>query len=132
MPFGLTNAPAIFQALVNDVLRDFLNHSVFMYLDDILIFSHSLQDHIVHVRQLLQRLWENKLFKSEKCEFHAPPVSYLGYILEKGQMKANPLKIQAVTDWPPPQSRKQLQRFLGFELLPTFHQKLQPGSDPAN
>ena len=129
MPFRLTNASAIFQALVNDVLRDFLNHSVFVYLDNILIFSHSLKEHIVHVRQVLQRLWENK-FLRVKSGFHAPSVSFLGYILEKGQVKADPLNIQAVTDWPPPQSHKQLQRFLGFELLPTLHQKAQPGSDP--
>ena len=107
MPLGLTNAPAIFQAMVNDVLRDMLNHSVFVYVDDILIFSHSLEEHIVHVRQVLQRLWENKLFvKSEKCEFHVSSVSFLGYILENGQLRTDPAKIQAVTDWPPPQTRK--------------------------
>lgn len=58
MPFGLTNAPAVFQALVNDVLRDFLNVFVFVYLDDILIFSRSLEEHQVHVRSVLQRLLE--------------------------------------------------------------------------
>ena len=72
MPFGLTNAPAVFQALVNDVLRDFLNRFVFVYLDDILIFSKTQSEHIFHVRQVLQRLMENKLFvKAEKCEFHS-------------------------------------------------------------
>ncbi len=54
MPFGLTNAPAVFQALINDVLRDFLNRFVFVYLDDILIFSQTLSEHQVHIHQVLQ------------------------------------------------------------------------------
>jgi len=97
MPFGLTNAPAVFQALVNDVLRDFLNWSVFVYLDDILIFSCNIEEHVQHVRQVLQRLLENKLFvKEEKCEFHFSSVGFLGYILESGQVRVDPGKIQAV------------------------------------
>eukprot|EP00063_Salmo_salar_P095574 XP_014070409.1 PREDICTED: RNA-directed DNA polymerase homolog [Salmo salar] len=68
MHFGLTNAPAVFQALVNDVLRDMLNRFVFVYLDDILVFSRSTQEHVLHVRQVLQCLLENQLFvKAEKC-----------------------------------------------------------------
>ncbi len=83
MRFGLTNAPAVFQALVNDVLRDFLNHFVFVYLGGILIFSKNMSDHVSHVRQVLQWLLENKLFtKAEKCEFHAKTVSFLGYVIE--------------------------------------------------
>lgn len=115
MPFGLTNSPGVFQAMVNDVLRDFLNRFVFVYLDDILIFSPSPEDHVIHVRQVLQRLLENKLYvKAEKCEFHVESISFLGYIIGKGQVKPDPSKIQAVADWPRPDSRKQLQRFLGF------------------
>lgn len=75
MPFGLTNSPAVFQALVNDILKDFINRCAFVYVDDILIFSKSLAEHEVHVRQILQRLLENKLFvKAEKCEFHMDTV----------------------------------------------------------
>uniref|UniRef100_A0A3B3XW38 Gypsy retrotransposon integrase-like protein 1 n=1 Tax=Poecilia mexicana TaxID=48701 RepID=A0A3B3XW38_9TELE len=115
MPFGLMNAPAVFQALVNDVLRDFLNHFVFVYLDDILIFSRSLEEHRRHVRLVLQRLMENLLYvKAEKCEFHASSLTFLGFVLESGQVKSDPAKIQAVLDWPTPSTRKQLQRFLGF------------------
>lgn len=115
MPFGLTNAPAVFQSLVNDVLRDYLNQFVFVYLDDILIFSRSPQEHVLHVRKVLQRLLENKLFiKGEKCEFHVPSVSFLGYIIGNGQVKPDPSKIRAVEHWPHPKNRKQLQRFLGF------------------
>ena len=70
MPFGLTNAPAVFQTLVNDVLGDMINRFVFVYLDDILIFSQDAHSHQVHVPKVLQRLLENRLFvKVEKCEF---------------------------------------------------------------
>jgi len=115
MPFGLTNAPAVFQALVNDVLRDFLNRSVFVYLDDILVCSRNNEEHVQHVRQVLQRLLENKLFvKAEKCEFHVNSVSFLGYIIESGQVRPDPEKIKPVIEWPKPTTVKQLQQFLGF------------------
>ena len=115
MPFGLTNAPAVFQALVNDILRDMLNHFIFVYLDDILIFSRNMEEHVQHVRLVLRRLLENKLFvKAEKCDFHVTSVSFLGFIIEQGQVKTDPAKVQAVAEWPKPTTRKQLQRFLGF------------------
>ena len=115
MPFGLTNAPAVFQSLVNDILRDMLNKFVFVYLDDILIFSKNERDHVHHVQSVLQRLLENSLFvKAEKCEFHAPTVSFLGYVVKQGSIEMDATKVAAVTSWPVPKSRKELQRFLGF------------------
>ena len=115
MPFGLTNAPGVFQALVNDVLRDMLNRFVFVYLDDILIFSKDQAEHELHVSQVLQRLLENKLFvKAEKCEFHASTVSFLGYVISPGQIQMDPAKVSAVAEWPVPTNLKMLQRFLGF------------------
>ena len=113
MPFGLTKAPVVFQSLVNDVLRDMLNRSVFVYLDDILIFSKSVEEHRIHVRQVLQRLLENRL-KAEKCEFHVPSISFLGYIISQGQIEMDPAKVSAVAEWPSPPTRKRLQQFLGF------------------
>lgn len=101
MPFGLTNAPAVFQALINDVLRAMLNRYVFVYLDDILIFSRSLHEHVHHVRTVLQCLLCNNLFvKPEKCEFHVPQVSFLGFVLERGGLQMDPRKTKAVREWP--------------------------------
>ena len=115
MPFGLTNAPAVFQSLVNDVLRDMVNKFLFVYLDDILICSRSLPEHVRHVRSVLQRLLENQLFvKAEKCVFHQPSTSFLGFVVSQRGLEMDPAKVKAVVEWPTPQSRKDLQRFLGF------------------
>ncbi|XP_023806908.1 uncharacterized protein LOC105356774 isoform X2 [Oryzias latipes] len=115
MPFGLTNAPAVFQNLVNDVLGDMINHFVFVYLDDILIFSRSKTEHVQHVRKVLLRLLQNQLYvKAEKCEFHVTTTSFLGLVISEGRVKMDPKKVQAVLEWPKPENRKQLQRFLGF------------------
>ena len=121
MPFGLANAPSVFQAFVNDVLRDMLEKFVFVYIDDILIFSSSLSEHKDHVRQVLQALLEAKLFvKAEKCVFHARTVTFLGFIISEGSVLMDPDKVSAVMNWPVPQSIKEIQRFLGFA---NFYQK---------
>ena len=115
MPFGLTNAPAVFQALVNDVLRDVINLNVFVYLDDILVFSETREEHVAHVRLVLQRLLENRLYaKAEKCEFHRSTVQFLGFVVSRGRIAMDPSKTEAVTSWPTPTNRRELQRFLGF------------------
>ncbi len=115
MPFGLSNSPAVFQALVNDVLRDMVDQFIYVYLDDILIFSSSLQEHVQHVRRVLQRLLENGLFvKAEKCTFHAQSVPFLGFIVSPEGVRMDPDRVKAVVNWPTPDSRKALLRFLGF------------------
>lgn len=108
MPFGLTNVPAVFQNLINDVLRDMLNCFVFVYLDDILIFSKNLQEHHQPIRLVLERLLQNGLF------INAQTFSFLGYIITPGKSNMDPEKVTAVKEWPQPESRKQLQRFQGF------------------
>lgn len=92
-----------------------LNIFVFVYLDDILIFSPDLPTHIQHVRRVLQRLLDNRLFfKSEKCDFHTRSVPFLRYIISDKGVSMDPAKICGVTDWPIPESRVALQLFLGF------------------
>lgn len=107
MPFGL-NAPAVFQCLVNE-LRDLLNRFVFVYLDHILIFSKNREEHVSHVQAVLKHLLHHSLFvKAEKYQFHAESVSF------PGNIQMDPSKVSAVANWPIPESRKQLQRFLRF------------------
>ncbi|XP_071225245.1 uncharacterized protein [Salvelinus alpinus] len=85
-----------------------LNRFVFVYLDDILIFSRSAQEHVLHVQQVPQHLLENQLFVKAK------KISFFGYIIAAGNVQMDPGKVRAVVDWPQPTSRVQLQRFLGF------------------
>jgi hypothetical protein len=84
MPFGLTNAPAVFQYLMNDIFREFLDDFVVCYLGDILIFSKNEKDHEKHVRMVLQKLHDTRLYaKLERCVFHQPQVKFLGYIISR-------------------------------------------------
>ncbi|KAI2655102.1 Transposon Tf2-9 polyprotein [Labeo rohita] len=115
MPFGLCNSPAAFQHLINDVLRDMLGRWCYAYLDDILIYSKTLEEHTQHVRAVLQRLLAHQLYcKLEKCAFHQHSTTFLGFIISAQGVAMDPQKLEAVRSWPLPTSLKQLQRFLGF------------------
>ncbi|MBW0504884.1 hypothetical protein O181_044599 [Austropuccinia psidii MF-1] len=115
MPFGLTNAPASFQNLVNDIF--YALHDVYsvVYLDDIMVFSKSEEEHVTHVSTVLSRLRANNLFaKASKCLFHVSSVEYLGYLVSSEGLKMDQAKVQHILNWPPPRSLKALQSFLGF------------------
>ncbi|KAG1925598.1 hypothetical protein F2P79_025429 [Pimephales promelas] len=115
MPFGLSNSPSVFQAFMNDVFRDMLDRWVIVYIDDILIYSNSLEEHVQHVRSVLQRLIQFHLYaKMEKCEFHQTSISFLGYVISQDGVAMDEKKVRGVVDWPIPQTVKELQRFLGF------------------
>eukprot|EP00833_Pecoramyces_ruminatium_P011005 jgi/Orpsp1_1/1185037/evm.model.c7180000092080.1 len=115
MPFGLTNAPAVFQRFINFVLSDFINDFVVVYLDDILIYSRSLEEHRIHVKKVLGALRENQLtVKLEKCVFHVTEIEFLGHVISGQSIKTDPKKIESVAKWPEPKNLKQVQSFLGF------------------
>ena len=115
MPFGLTNAPAIFQHMMNNIFREFLDDFVVCYLDDILIYSKNPEDHEQHVRLVLQKLRDSGLYaKLEKCMFHKPEVEFLGYIILGKGLSMDPKKIQTILDWSAPSSVRDVQCFLGF------------------
>lgn len=103
MLFGLKNAPAVFQAMINDALRDFLDIFFYVYIDDILIFSPDLESHKKHV-ELVLHVFANQ--QAEKSEFHAKTVFFLGFIIAPGRVQMDPAKVSAVTDWATPDSRK--------------------------
>jgi len=115
MPFGLTNAPASFQHFINDILREFLDDFASAYLDDILIYSESYEDNVVHTRKVLMALDKAGLhLKPEKCEFHLQTVKYLGIVLTPNGIQMDPAKVEAVKDWLVPKHLKDVQAFLGF------------------
>lgn len=115
LPFGLCNAPSTFQRLMNSVLGDAMGEFVLVYLDDILIYSRDWDDHLAHLDQVFAKLQEHKLYaKRSKCEFGLAEVEFLGHLVGRDGVKVDPSKIEAVRDWPPLTSVKDIQSFLGL------------------
>src|SRR5258708_7117381 len=116
MFFGLCNSPVMFQTMMNDILQDFIhNGEAICYMDDILIYSHTLSDHWWIVHQILTTLHKQRLFlKPEKCKFEQKEVEYLGLVISKDHVAIDPTKVHGVTEWPTPMKVKEVQSFLGF------------------
>src|SRR5260221_13621463 len=115
MPFGLTNTPAVFQRFINKVLGNLLDVCVVGYLDDILIYSDSVEQHRDHVREVLRQLQEAGLYMNpKKCSFHMDTVEYLGFILTLTGLHMDPMKVAAIQSWPELRNVRDVQSFLGF------------------
>ncbi|KAI3716247.1 hypothetical protein L6452_23456 [Arctium lappa] len=115
MPFGLTNAPAIFMDLMNRVCRPFLDKSVIVFIDDILVYSKNEEGHEHHLREVLDVLRRERLYaKFSKCDFWLPEVQFLGHIVSKEGVKVDPAKIEAMTNWEPPKNPSEIRSFLGL------------------
>ena len=105
----------MFQNYINDILYDMLNHYVTAYLDDSLIYSRNLEDHVKQVREVLKRLIDAGLqIDIDKCEFHTRKTKYLRLVITPGGIEMDQEKVSAIASWLPPMNRKQLQRFLRF------------------
>ena len=115
IPFGLTNAPATFQRFITDVLREYMDVTCVIYLDDILIFSENEEKHIKHIKQILAKLQEAKLYaKLSKYQFSGKKTEFLEYIIELDGITTDPRKVQAIVEWDTPRNIKDVQSFLGF------------------
>jgi hypothetical protein len=113
--FGLTEALGTFQGAMNVTLAPGLHKFVLVFFDDILIYSKTYAEHLVHIELVFQWLQQDQWFvKLSKCKFAQRSVSYLGHIISKEGIATNPAKIQAVTSWPLPTSVKELRGFLGL------------------
>ena len=115
MPFGLTGAPASFQRFMNDTLRDYLDTFCTAYLDDILIYSKTREEHTRHVCLVLEKLRDAGLFaKLSKCEFAVPETKFLGIIVGRDGLRMDPDKVKTIVDWETPTCVTDVQAFIGF------------------
>ena len=115
MPFRLTNAPASCQRMINEQLHEYLDIFIVAYLDDILIYSKTEEEHIEHIKKVLEKIKIAKLLlKPEKCEFYRQELAFLGFFVGRDGIRMDPAKVEAVLEWPVPTTVKEVQAFLGF------------------
>lgn len=135
MPFGLRNAPATFQRLMDQVLTGLQGIELFVYLDDIVIYARSLEEHAIKFQRLMKRLEEANLsLQPDKCEFLKKEVAYLGHIITENGVRPDPGKIEAVRNYPIPTTRKNIKQFLGLagyyrRFIENFSKIAKPLSD---
>ena len=115
MPYGVTGGPATFQIVMNLILAPLLRKCVVVFIDDILIYSKSWEDHLLHIQEVLSILQQNSFHvKMSKCLFAKQQLSYLGHIVSEQGVATDPSKIASIKDWPQPQNIKELRSFLGM------------------
>jgi hypothetical protein len=115
MSFGLTNTPAVFMDTMNRVFHDYLDQFTVVFIDDILIYSKTSEEHKEHLRKVLERLRSEKLYaKLEKCEFWLDSVSFLGYVISGEGVAVDPEKVKVVVEWTRPTSVFEIRSFLGL------------------
>ncbi|KAJ0735706.1 putative nucleotidyltransferase, Ribonuclease H [Helianthus annuus] len=124
MPFGLSNAPSTFMRVMNQLLRPFIGKFVVVYFDDILIYSASFSDHVVHVRQVLALLRRDRFYAAtKKCVFMTPKVLFLGYVIFGDGIQVDESKVAAVQNWPTPTTITEVRSFHG---LASFYRRFIP------
>ena len=125
MPFGLTNAPAAFMDLMNRVFSDYLDKFVIVFIEDILIYSKNWEEHERHLKLVLTRLCERKLYaKFSKYQFWLEEVAFLGHVVSKDGVSMDPEKIKVVTEWQRSTSVTEIRSFLG---LPGYYRRFVEG-----
>jgi hypothetical protein len=132
MSFGLTNAPAYFMYLMNSVFMPELDKFVVVFIDDILVYSKSEEEHVGHFHVVLQRLREHHLCaKLSKCDFWLKEIKFLGHTISQAGIAVDPDKVQEVMYWKPPTTVRQIQSFLGLagyyrRFIPDFSRIAKP------
>ena len=115
IPFGVANAPTTFQRMMNSIFKDELDAFVLVYLDDILVFSQTLEDHIRHIKTALQKMRDAKFFaRLHKCSFFQEKVEDLGFDASRDGVQLSLEKVRTVVEWPQPQLVKDVRSFLGL------------------
>ena len=115
LPFGLTNAPSTFMAMMQDILREHLDKYCISLLDDILVYSTTLQEHEQHLRRIMNTLRQHKLYvKQSKCELFQSRIEFLGFTIDRNGLNMAEDKVKAILEWPTPKSAKHVKSFLGL------------------
>src|SRR5438309_4261228 len=116
MFFGLTNSLATFQTMMDNIFEELITEGiVVVYLDNILIFTETIDEHREVTQRVLEILQRHKLYlQADKCEFEKTTVEYLGVIIFHNSIAMDPVKIAGITEWPAPMNKKEVQSFLGF------------------
>ena len=115
MPFGLTNAPSTFQSLMNHIFQPFLRRFVFVFFDDILVYSSNWEDHLQHMHTIFQALLHHQLYvKYSKCVFETTSIEYLGHVINQKGVSIDEEKVLCMLKWPYLKSMKKIQGFLGL------------------
>src|SRR6266487_3209359 len=115
MPFGLCNAPATFQRIMNKVLGDSIHKYVMVYLDDVIIYSKSFEEHLRHIEDVLNRIRRvNLRLKAEKCHFGASELQFLGHVVGKDGVKPDPEKVEKIENYTIPRNIRELRGALGL------------------
>ena len=115
MPFGPTNAPATFQRAMNEIFADLVGKIMFVYIDDITIYSRTFEEHLRHLRIILDRLRQYHLFlKPKKCTIASNQINLLRHIIDEHGVKTDPMKVEAVIKFPRPTNRTEVRAFMGL------------------
>ena len=115
MPFGLCNAPATFQRLMDLVLAGLQWSHCLVYLDDVIVLGRTFDEHLSNLESVFRRLREAGLcLKPSKCSLFRHKVQYLGHVISRDGIAADPTKIEKVATWIAPHSKREIQKFLGF------------------
>lgn len=119
LPFGLMNAPATSQQIMNELFRPYLGKFVVVFLDNILIYGKTFEEHIDHIRTFLTKLCDQELLyaKESKCEFLKRELVYLGHKITANEIMIDESKIKIVVDWSIPKTVRQVESFLGFNVF---------------
>src|SRR4051812_28991612 len=115
MPFGLCNTPATFQRVMNDMFRDLIGNTLYVYIDDITIYTETFEEHMKVLNEVLRRIRANGMFlKPKKCTIAAEEIHLLGHIINKEGIKTDPAKVSAVKEYPAPTSKTEVRAFMGL------------------
>lgn len=114
MFFRLTNASTIFCNLMNDILYELLDRFIIIYLDDIVVYNETLEEHVQFLEEVLSKLRAHQLYvKKEKCEFCMQEIMFLGHKVSKGQIRMDERKVKVIVEWTSPTKVSELRLFLG-------------------